>query len=172
MPIAQVAILILFLGVVGFFVLRGMSKMKTLGGSVQPGLDALSAGFLQSRSPDESEPVCVVAFHCASTAQQVTVGVTNKRILVVKGSAPLLSFPYDEQGEHLPSAQKKAQGRGFFEWSHGTFKDGSTGYSPTVKPPPFAGEEWRMYPTIQGFPQQTANLREFSNRFYFQWFYD
>ena len=82
------------------------------------------------------------------------------------------AFPYDYEGEHLPSAQKKAQGRGFFDWFHLSFDDGSKGYAPKVKAPPFAGEQWRMYPTNAAYPEQQANLREFSRRFYFQWFYD
>ena len=97
----------------------------------------------------------------------------NQRVLVVKGTGALHAFRYDEEGEHLPADEKKKQGRGFFEWSHGRFNDGSKGYSPTVKNyPPFAGEEWRMYPTLQGYPEQTTSLKVFARRFYFKWFYD
>ena len=165
--IPQVVVILVFLGVVGFFTMRSLKRKPV--GSVQPGLAALWAGFTQSRAPDESEPVCVVAFHYSMmSAVQVTVGVTNRRVLVVKGVGPVHSFPYDHEGEHLPSTQKKSQQRGFFDWSHG-----ASGYTPTVKGhAPFAGEEWLMVPTIDGFPSQKANLREFANRFYFQWFYD
>ena len=163
----QIVAMLLFLGVVGFFTVRSL-KRKTPS-SVQPGVDALRAGFAQSRSPDESEPVCVVAFHYGMmSVVQVTVGVTDRRVLVVKGTGPTQSFAYDDEGEHLPSAQKTKEQRGFFHWSHG-----SSGYTPTVKRhPPFEGEEWLMVPVVQGFPEQKANLREFSRRFYFQWFYD
>jgi hypothetical protein len=173
MLIQQIFVIVLFVGVVAFFVSRSLGRAKKLG-SVQPGLDALRAGFMQSRSPDEREPVCVVAYHYSMmSVEQVTVGVTDRRILVVKGTGPMHAFAYDDEGEHLPSSQKKKERRGFFDWSHGDFQDGTRGYSPTVKRhPPFAGEEWRMYPTIEGFQEQKANLREYARRFYFQWFYD
>jgi hypothetical protein len=29
-----------------------------------------------------------------------------------------------------------------------------------------------MYPFLSGFPDQKANLKELSRRFYFQWFYE
>lgn len=165
--IPQIVVILVFLGVVAFFTMRSL-KRKTPG-SVQPGLDALRAGFMQSRAPDESDPVCVVAFqYSMMSVAQVTVGVTNRRVLVVKGTGHLHSFAYDHEGEHLPSAQKTKEQRGFFQWSHGP-----SGYTPTVKHhPPFAGEEWLMVPVVQGFPEQKANLREFASRFYFQWFYD
>ena len=160
-------LILVFLGLVGFFTMRSLKRKMP--GSVQPGLDALRSAFMQSRAPDESDPVCVVAFHYSMmSVAQVTVGVTNRRVLVVKATGPLHSFAYDHEGEHLPSAQKTKEHRGFFQWSHG-----ASGYSPTVKNhPPFAGEEWLMVPVVQGFPEQKANLREFSSRFYFQWFYD
>lgn len=172
MLIPQLVFVALVIGAVVFFTMRAKGKAKAMG-SVQPGLDLVRAGFAASRTPDESEPVCVVAFHYAMmSATQVTVGVTSKRILVVKGEGPMQAFAYDAEGEHLPSKQKSEQKRGFFRWSHGSFNDGSKGYSPTVNHhPPFTGEEWRMYPTIAGFPEQTANLKEFSRLFYFQWFY-
>ncbi len=177
MQAPQIIMIVAFLAVVGFFAIRSIRGAKSGGlggGSVQPGLDLLRASFAQDRAPNETEPVCVVAFHYSMTSYtQVTVGVTNLRILVVKGPGPMRSFPYDAEGEHLGSTEKTRQQRGFFEWSHGDFKDGSRGYSPTVKRhPPFEGEEWRMYPTLEGFPEQKANLREFSRLFYFQWFYD
>ena len=82
------------------------------------------------------------------------------------------AYPYDDEGEHLPVQQKDQQGRGFFHWSHGSFKDGTRGYSPTVKQhAPYVGEEWRMYTQVAGFDAQGGNLKEFSRRFYFQWFY-
>lgn len=165
--IGQIVVIVLFLGIVAFFTMRSLKRK--LPGSVQPGLAALSRGFQESRTPDESDPVCVVAWHYAMmSVEQVTVGVTNRRVLVVKGAGPLHAFAYDDEGEHLPSAQKTKEGRGFFRWSHGP-----NGYCPTVnRHPPFAGEEWLMTPHAEGFPQQKANLREFANRFYFQWFYD
>jgi hypothetical protein len=171
--IPQLIGLALFLGVGVFLFLRSRSKLTELG-SCQPGLDVLRAGFAQSRAADETEPVCVVAYHrTALSMEQVTVGVTNQRVLVVKGGGGLHAFPYDDEGEHLPADEKKQQGRGFFEWSHGSFRDGTKGYSPTVKNhPPFAGEEWRMYPTLQGYPEQAASLKVFARRFYFKWFYD
>lgn len=171
--VAQLIVLLLFLGVGAFLFLRSRSKMSELG-SCQPGLGALRSGFAQSRAAGETEPVCVVAYHRTSLSlEQVTVGVTNQRVLVVKGSGALHAFPYDDEGEHLPADEKKKQGRGFFEWSHGSFKDGSKGYSPVVKNyPPFAGEEWRMYPTLQGYPEQAASLKVFARRFHFKWFYD
>jgi hypothetical protein len=172
MLIPQILGIVLILALTAFLYKRSLRKASALG-SVQPGLDALHAGFQQTRTPDESEPVCVVAFHYAPlSVAQVTVGVTNRRVLVQKGPGPMHAFPYDDEGEHLPSAEKKQQKRGFFEWSHGPFGDGSKGYSPTVKNfPPFAGQQWRMYPTLAGYPEQTANLKTFANRFYFQWFY-
>ena len=72
-----------------------------------------------------------------------------------------------------PRALEGVDLAGFFRWSHGSFPDGSEGYSPTVKDhAPYAGEEWRIYPELPGHPQQKDNLREFASRFYFQWFYD
>lgn len=165
--VGQIVVILVFLGVVGFFTVRSI-KRKTGITTVEPGLQALWAGFNPTRAPDESEPVCVVAFHYSMmSVAQVTVGVTNRRVLVVKGPGPMQAFPYDQEGEHMGQAQKTKEGRGFFRWSHGP-----KGYTPTVKQPPFAGEEWLMLPDVQGFPQQRANLREFANRFYFQWFYD
>lgn len=174
MWIPQVVVVLLFAIGFGFFYLKRSSGKAAALGSVRPGVDALRASFLQTRAADEAEPVCVVAFHySALKVEQVTVGVTDRRILVLKGAGAVQAFAYDREGEFLPSAQKQQQRRGFFTWSHGTFKDGSKGYSPTVKDhPPFRGEEWRMYPTLDGFPEQKANLKEFSRRFYFQWFYD
>jgi hypothetical protein len=64
-----------------------------------------------------------------------------------------------------PSSREK---RGFFHWTHGP-----NGYAPRVHAPsPFTGEEWRMTRFVQGFPQQEPNLKEFSRRFYFRWFYN
>jgi hypothetical protein len=173
MLIPQIVAIVLLVAVAGFFASRSLTRAKKLG-SVQPGLDTLRASYALSRARDESDPVCVIAYRYSMlSVEQVTVGLTDRRILVVKGTGPLHTFAYDEEGEHLPVAQKNKERRGFFHWSHGAFNDGSTGYSPTVKRhPPFEGEEWRMYPTQQGFPDQKANLREFSRRFHFQWFYD
>src|SRR4051812_9409483 len=170
MTLPQVLGLLILVGVGGFLFVRRKPKPA---GPVQPGLDALRAAFAQSRSADESEPVCVVAFHHSMrNVAQVTVGVTDRRILVLKGQGTLHSFPYDDAGEHLPEKQKMALQRGFFHWRHGRFH-GTTAYCPTVKQhAPFAGEEWRMPPMVPGFADQTANLKEFSRRFYFQWFYD
>lgn len=164
--IGQIVFGLLFLGVVVFFAVRSFKPRAAI--SVQPGLDALRAGFMQTRLPDETEPVCVVAFHYAMMkAVQVTVGATNRRVLVVKGPGPMVAFPYDYEGEHLGHDQKTKEGKGFFFWSHGDM-----GYTPKVKNhPPFAGEEWLMMPVVQGFPEQTPNLHEFARRFYFQWFY-
>ena len=172
MNVPQVFGLLIVVGIGGFLLLRWMRTRKPIG-PVQPGLDALRTAFAQSRSPDESEPVCVVAFHhSAMNIAQVTVGVTDRRILVKKGDGTVHSFPYDVAGEHLGVKEKTAQQRGFFHWKHGSF-GGRTAYCPTVKQhAPFAGEQWRMPPMVPGFAQQTANLKEFSRRFYFQWFYD
>lgn len=166
--VGQILVMLVFVGVVVFFTVRSFKRKAGIT-SVEPGLHALWAGFNQTRAPDESEPVCVVAFHYSMmSVAQVTVGVTNRRILVVKGPAPMQAFPYDYEGEHMGQAQKTKERRGFFNWSHSP-----QGYTPTVKQhPPFAGEEWLMLPDVQGFPQQRANLRELANRFYFQWFYD
>lgn len=174
MQVPQIIAMVVFLGIVVFFVVRSQKGGAAAAlASVQTGVDALRAQFAQTKTEGETDPVIVVAYHYAMmSATQVTVGVTDRRVLVVKGTAPMQSFPYDNEGEHLPSKQKKAEKRGFFDWSHGTFNDGSKGYSPTVKQAPYAGEEWRMYPELPGFPEQTANLKEFSRRFYFQWFYN
>jgi hypothetical protein len=171
--IPQLVFVALVIVAVVFFTVRAKRKGASMG-NVQSGVDAVRAGFAASRAPDETDPVCVVAYHYgAMSATQVTVGVTNRRVLVVKGGSPMQSFPYDAEGEHLPSKEKTANKRGFFRWSHGTFPDGSKGYSPTVNNyPPFTNEEWRMYPELPGFPEQTANLKEFSRLFYFQWFYN
>ena len=174
MWVPQLVVIALFAFGFGFFYFKRSSGRGSALGSVTPGLDALRAGFLQTRAPDEPDPVCVVAFHYSTLkVEQVTIGVTDRRILVIKGAGTMHTFPYDDEGEHLPSAQKQQQRRGFFDWRHGSFGDGTKGYKPIVKDhPPFTGEEWRMYPTLDGFPEQKANLREFSRRFYFQWFYD
>ncbi len=173
MTLPQVLGLLILVGLGAFLFVRSTRK-PTATGPVQPGLDALRSAFAQSRSPDENEPVCVVAFHHSiRNVAQVTVGVTDRRILVVKGHGTVHSFPYDDEGEHLPVQQKMALQRGFFHWKHGRVTGGTTAYCPTVKQhAPFAGEQWRMPPMVQGFPEQTANLKEFSRRFYFQWFYN
>lgn len=173
--VTQIILMVLFLGVVAFFVFRskGIAQGKATAMDFRPGLDALRAGFQTSREPGETEPVCVVAYHYSGlSAQPVIVGVTDRHVFVVKGSNPMQTFPYDHEGEHLGQTEKAKQKRGFFRWSHGDFDDGSKGYSPKVVSGPFAGEEWRMYPTIEGYPQQKSSLREFADRFYFQWFYD
>lgn len=167
MVAVQIVGLLVMLGVPALYLLRARAKAKEQG-SYQPSLDALEQGFLQTRLSGESTPVCVVAFHrTAMKLKPVVVGVTSHRVLVAKG-VDFLAFPYDDEGEHLPAAQKTQQGRGFFDCSH----DDSEGYCPTVKQAPFTGQVWWMYPALAGFPQQKANLREFSRRFYFQWFYD
>jgi hypothetical protein len=165
--IARVVIIVVVVGGGLMYALRALGRRNVLG-AVQPGLDALRAGFLQTRGPNEEEPVCVVGIHhTAFGAEQVTVGVTNHRILVVKGRGRMCAFPYDYEGEHLGVSEKTRQQRGFFNWRHG-----SSGYSPVVKNhPPFSGESWLLPPRVPAFPQQWQNLREFSNRFYFEWFY-
>jgi hypothetical protein len=174
MWVPQLVVMVLLAGAFALFYVKRSSAKAAGFGSVQPGLDALRASFMQTRAPGEQEPLCVVALHFSMLkAEQVTVGVTDRRILVIKGAGAMHAFPYDSEGEHLPEAQKQQQQRGFFNWKHGTLKDGSNAYCPTVKNhPPFSGEEWRMYPTIEGFPEQKANLKAFSDRFYFRWFYD
>jgi len=174
MWVPQLVVIALFALGFGFFYFKRSAGKGSAFGSVTPGLDALRAGFLQGRAADEPEPVCVVAFHYSMLkVEQVTIGVTDRRILVIKGAGAMHAFPYDNEGEHLPSSQKQQQRRGFFDWRHGSFGDGTKGYKPIVKDyPPFTGEEWRMYPTLDAFPEQKANLREFSRRFHFQWFYD
>jgi len=174
MWVPQLVVIALFAFGFGFFYFKRAAGKGSLRGSVVPGLDALRAAFMQSRAPEETEPVCVVAFHYSMLkVEQVTIGVTDRRILVIKGAGALHAFPYDAEGEHLPSAQKDQQRRGFFQWRHGSFGDGTKGYMPIVKDhPPFKGEEWRMYPTLDSFPEQKTNLRRFSSLFYFQWFYD
>lgn len=175
MGLPQIIMMVVFLGVVVFFVVRskGMAAKGAAALDFRPSLAALRAGAAANREPGESEPVCVVAYHYSGfSAQPVVVGVTERHIFVVKGTSPMMTFPYDYEGEHYSSKEKTKQRKGFFDWSHGDCDDGTKGYSPKVKVAPFAGEEWRMYPTMEGFPEQKDNLREFSDRFYFQWFYD
>ena len=53
-----------------------------------PGVNALYLASMQTRAPGEPDPVCVVAFHSAGFArEQVTIGVTDRRILVIRGAA-------------------------------------------------------------------------------------
>jgi hypothetical protein len=171
--VLQVVGLLVFAAV--FFLLRKRSRamLEALSSGVQPGLSALREGFTRSRTPGESEPVCVVAFHrTLLNAEQVTIGVTNQRVLVVKG-AGFHAFPYDYAAEHLPAEEKDKLGRGFFHWVHNVTKSGAGWYCPRVKQfPPFSGQEWIMYPTLEAYPEQTAALREFSRLFYFRWFYN
>jgi hypothetical protein len=165
--IGRAIVILALVGGIAFYVLRAQGRKSALS-SVQPAIAAFRAAFAQTRSPGEHDPICVVALHYTLLgAERVIVGVTNLRVLVLKGQGPMRAFPYDYEGEHLGSTEKKRLGRGFFEWSHGP-----KGYSPQVKNhPPFAGETWYMTPTVPGFPEQWDNLREFANRFYFQWFY-
>ncbi len=148
-------------------------------GAAQPertaaGIRRLRTHFAATSKPEEGEPVCVVAFHIGSrTMDTVFVGVTNERIVACKDDGSFHEFPYDYEGEHLQSAEKERQGRGFFSWSHSEeLPGGRSGYVPDVKNfPPFANEEWTMYPEVPGHPEQLESLRQFSSIFYFKWFY-
>jgi hypothetical protein len=121
------------------------------------------AAFSASRLPGETEPVCVVAYE---GPKALIVGVTNRRVLVVKQEGVMVGLDYDEEGEHLGHVEKDRQHRGYFSWAH----DKSRGYVPTVRNGPYAGEEWVMPLQVPHFNQKDA-LHEFSNRFYFAWFY-
>jgi hypothetical protein len=120
--------------------------------------------FETSRLRNEEEPVCVMAYH---NHISILVGVTDLRVLVQKENGPMVGFDYDDEGEHLPSAEKNKQKRGYFRWSH----QKGIGYTPTVVNGPFAGEEWVMPLQVPGFAAQKSGLEEFSSRFYFAWFY-
>lgn len=165
--IGRVIVIVAALGAIAAYLLRTIGRRNALA-SVQSGLGALTAGFARTRAPGEHDPICVVAVHYTLFgAEPVVVGVTNLRVLVVKGRGEMSAFPYDDEGEHLPLAEKSRLGRGFFNWRHD-----DKGYWPKVKPAPFTGQTWFMPPTVPGFPAQLGNLREFADRFYFQWFYD
>lgn len=166
--VGRVVVSLVILGGLLVWWLRSSSKKRALQ-AVPAVLDALRAGFAQTRSGDESEPVCVVAFQRSFLGMAaIASGVTNRRVLVVKGTDALQSAAYDYDGEHLPAERKDREQRGFFHWKHSP-----EGYCPTVTSRgPFYGEQWLMPLFVQGFPQQKPGLREFSKRFYFRWFYD
>lgn len=178
MPIEQIVVMgVVITGVLAYSILQSRKAMKIGAAqlaSIGPGLQSLHAGFASTRLANESEPVCVVAYHYNKRIVEfVFVGVTNQRILVIKDAGQLYQFPYDYEGEHLPNVQKNKEKRGFFFWKHDDkLPDGRSAYTPTVKLfPPFTKEEWHMYPEVPGHPQQFENLREFSSIFYFKWFY-
>jgi hypothetical protein len=52
--IARLVVSSIILGLIAVFALRAASKKKALS-SVQPGLDALQAGFVQTRAAGETE---------------------------------------------------------------------------------------------------------------------
>lgn len=166
--VGRLLVSLLILGAIAVWWLRSSSKKQALA-AVPSVLDALRAGFTQTRAAGESEPVCVVAFGRSTFGTAaIACGVTDRRVLVAKASAALQSFAYDDAGEHLPAAQKQREQRGFFHWKHAP-----DGYCPIVtQHGPFRGQEWLMPLFVQGFPNQKPNLREFSRRFYFRWFYD
>lgn len=167
--IGRVLVLLVVVGGIALFLLRKRGRSAVFSpAAVGAAFQTLRAGFAQTRSPVEAEPVCVVASRASGLgAQLVVVGVTNARVLVVVNGAPMQAFPYDAEGEHFSSNIKKAQKRGFFDWYH----DPKIGYCPKVKVPPFAGETWVMPLSVPAHPHQFAALREFANRFYFEWFY-
>lgn len=155
-----------------------MRKVKADGAKqmqlVPVGVERLHAHIQMTRRAGESDPTCVVAYHYEGrTFQLVFVGVTNERIVVIKDEGQPHEFPYDDEGEHLPAADKEAQGRGFFSWRHSEkMPDGRSAYTPDVKKhPPFSGEEWQMFLEVPGHPAQRQSLEAFSRIFYFKWFY-
>jgi hypothetical protein len=132
-------------------------------------LEAFAAAFRQGRAHDESEPTCVVAFHRSFLGLvPIVVGVTAHRVVVLKGNGSQQTVPYDHEGEHLPSAQKSSEKRGFFHWMHD-----QSGYCPRVQQRgSFQGEQWSMPIFVPGYSGQKEGLRAFSRLFYFKWFYE
>jgi hypothetical protein len=161
--LAMAVMVSVFAGIFAVSFVRNQKMLATLKPPAQL-FPVFQAGFAASRFPNEEEPVCVVAYH---GPKALIVGVTNLRVLVVKQEGVMVGLDYDHEGEHLGSTEKARQRRGYFSWSH----DKGKGYMPTVVNGPFAGEEWLMPINIPGFPAQLQGLHEFSDRFYFAWFY-
>ena len=134
-----------------------------------PGVNALYLAFMYMRAPGASLTRCVwwLSIPLVSPVSR-SLSCHRSSHSGDQGRASSSSSLTITRGEHLPSAQKESQQRGFFHWKHS-----KAGYCPVVKNfPRFAGQEWEMQPVVAGFPQQTANLKEFSRRFHFQWFYN
>jgi hypothetical protein len=158
------------IGMIGFFIVLAiavyLSYRKTAKSQKSPGelVQALEQQFQKIKESGETEPVAVIGYH---KGRPLIVGVNDRRVLVLKGDGALHQAPYDDEGEHLPAAEKDKQRRGYFDWAH---EDGA-GYYPRVKAGPFKGQEFLLPVEVAGYPQQRDNLHEFASRFYFAWFY-
>ena len=121
----------------------------------------------------QSSPTCTIAYE-STKRTPIVVGFTEQRVLVKPFGDKVHEFQYDDEGEHLRSAEKLKQNRGFFEWK---FDDevypGQRIYAPLVKSNGgvFANQVWYFFPQIDGFPQQKENMHKFAHAFFFQWFW-
>ena len=95
---------------------------------VMPGVNALYLASMQTRAPGETDPVCGGFPSAGFAREQVTIGVTDRRILVIKGAATSAVPLRSRRGNTSPLAQKESQQRGFFRWKHS-----KAGYCPVVE---------------------------------------
>ena len=123
------------------------------------GIARLRAFFVQTRKPDEREPICFVALEKSGLhLRQRFVGVTDQRWLVV-----------DAAGQCKQVARQEQYTRYREDYFMRMFHDSDGYYEAKLTHPDFKGQKWRLYEQAQSFPEQRQQLKAMFDFVGFRW---